>query len=822
MTNPFISPLYNGIRNGQAGESAVCCLFTMQLVVIGLKGKALTYSQNQTKSRFASETGKRVLMQAAYLALGILMSRGMVFENYAPFGAALVAAAPFGCMAAAVVGSVVGYLLPSAITESVRYLAAVLAAGAIRWTLNDLKRVRSHPLFAPFVALGPVVATGIAMGSVEGEAFASDTIVMSLTEGLLAAGAAYFIARTAEAFSTSKGISALNQQELASAALSGCILVLSLAEITLGSVSVGRILAVLAILLCASAGGVPGGSVAGIAAGVVFSLSSPGVSYLSGAYAFSGLMAGMFAQVGRMGSVVAFILSNAVVALSTGEPVTVINGLYEVAAASVIFMAIPKRVESRFASLFAAPLQVVAREGKRARSQDGGVRRAMVSRLRFASKALQDVSESVEEVSRRLSKLSAGDLDGIYEKVAGSTCRLCGMKEYCWGQNYEGTMAVFQDLTVKLRAKGRVTEEDFAPYFVRKCSKINEVSELVNRQYGMLNAREIAERRVSQVRHVVSGQFSGMSDMLYDLSEEIEHCGKVDEPMEERVEELMEKYAIRFQEISCRLDTNGRLEVELEAVREDKPKLQDKAFLQELEKACDRAMDQPCISTTPDRCRMKLSEKSAMRTAIGQAQHVCDNGELCGDHISIFPDGMGKLVVVISDGMGTGGRAAVDGAMAAGILSKLFQAGFSFDCALRIVNSALVVKSGDESLATLDITCVDLFTGAAEFLKAGAPLTLIRKRGRVIRIDAPSLPAGILTEIGFTREQAVLGEEDWILMVSDGAVANGDEWLEQELDSWRGQDEQELADRIVRIACQRRTDGHDDDVTAIALRIHGG
>ncbi|MFR1214328.1 MAG: hypothetical protein ACLSCV_06055 [Acutalibacteraceae bacterium] len=46
--------------------------------------------------------------------------------------------------------------------------------------------------------------------------------------------------------------------------------------------------------------------------------------------------------------------------------------------------------------------------------------------------------------------------------------------------------------------------------------------------------------------------------------------------------------------------------------------------------------------------------------------------------------------------MGTGGRAAVDGAMASNIMGNLVKAGLGFDCALKIVNSAMQVKSGEE------------------------------------------------------------------------------------------------------------------------------
>ena len=136
-------------------------------------------------------------------------------------------------------------------------------------------------------------------------------------------------------------------------------------------------------------------------------------------------------------------------------------------------------------------------------------------------------------------------------------------------------------------------------------------------------------------------------------------------------------------------------------------------------------------------------------------------------------------------GMGSGGRAAVDGAMAAGILAKLAKAGISFDCALRIVNSALLVKSGDESLATLDVARVDLFSGKAEFCKAGAAVSYVVRKGKIHRVDLPSLPAGILTEISFAKETYQLQEGDRLLMISDGVLTEEDAWLEGELLTWR-------------------------------------
>ena len=45
-----------------------------------------------------------------------------------------------------------------------------------------------------------------------------------------------------------------------------------------------------------------------------------------------------------------------------------------------------------------------------------------------------------------------------------------------------------------------------------------------------------------------------------------------------------------------------------------------------------------------------------------------------------FYDGKGHFIMILSDGMGTGGRAAVDGAMASGLMARLLKAGFGYDC----------------------------------------------------------------------------------------------------------------------------------------------
>ena len=170
--------------------------------------------------------------------------------------------------------------------------------------------------------------------------------------------------------------------------------------------------------------------------------------------------------------------------------------------------------------------------------------------------------------------------------------------------------------------------------------------------------------------------------------------------------------------------------------------------------------------------------------------------------------------------MGTGGRAAVDGAMTCAMAESLLKAGIGFDSMLQTVNEALIAKSGDESLSTMDLTCIDLFTGKTEFRKAGAACTVLRKGKRVETIEASSVPIGIMPGVEFAKYQRSLDAGDVIVMVSDGVVAAGSEWL---CDAVLGWDESEnpnlLAQQLTDEARKRRSDGHEDDITALVLVV---
>jgi stage II sporulation protein E len=132
----------------------------------------------------------------------------------------------------------------------------------------------------------------------------------------------------------------------------------------------------------------------------------------------------------------------------------------------------------------------------------------------------------------------------------------------------------------------------------------------------------------------------------------------------------------------------------------------------------------------------------------------------------------------------------------------------------------LLVKSTDESLSTLDVVCIDLYTGKADFMKAGAAATFIRHKDSVAQLEQTSLPIGILKDVSFSNATANLTKGDIILMVSDGVLGDCNNWIQHELRTWdTSNSPDDLARFIINSACERKIGKHLDDMTAIAVYI---
>lgn len=730
-----------------------------------------------------------------WCVMGLLVPRATLFGELAPFGIGLAA-----CGGAANFPTLlclgVGYLLAQPL-HPMRYLLTVALVGAIRWVLAALPEWEHHRLIPPLLAFVCCNGTGLLVLSRSGADPYRTLLIVA--EACVAAGVALFLDRGMEALHH-PGETA-DQTALI---LTGAVGVMAAATVEVGGFSPGRVLAAGMVLLLARWGREVGGSIAGCVLGGAMALSAPGQASLAVALAVGGLTAGVFSRLGRWCQGGLFLLAAGVVTLGETN-LKMLWYIGEIAGACLLFALLPQEWERRLSRILLRSRDLPAVEG---------VRRMTTLRLRVASEAMKEVAGSVETVSRRLDRHGVGDAAALMRGCRDTVCAACPLRGVCW-EREEELVADLCRLIPILQEKG-VAEPQNLQGQGAQCRRKEWLIAHINRGYQRLIAWEGAWRRLQELQTAVEGQFAGTGGLLEGLATRLERPDLVDVELSEQIAALCGDYGMAVVDALCTRDEGNRLTVDILARDTGAPA--GNRWRRQVEQLCGRRFAPPVEARWGERVQVTLTEQPRYRVEQGVAQLCCDRERLCGDTVQVQTVG-GGVLAVLSDGMGSGGRAAVDSAMAAGITTRLWTAGFTPDAVLQTVNAALLVKSREESLATLDVVTVDTHTGRLDSYKAGAATTLLYSGGRVSRIDRPGLPVGILPVIHFEHSHDTLSHGDVLLLVSDGALAGGVAVVEELLRQHAADGSMTALAQAVCAVARGAEEDHGDDITAVALRV---
>ena len=168
--------------------------------------------------------------------------------------------------------------------------------------------------------------------------------------------------------------------------------------------------------------------------------------------------------------------------------------------------------------------------------------------------------------------------------------------------------------------------------------------------------------------------------------------------------------------------------------------------------------------------------------------------------------------------MGSGSRARIDSAFSCGMMTKMLKAGIDLEAALEMLNTSLLVKSSDESFATLDICRIDLNTGDVLTCKAGGAVTYIRCGNTFTSVKEDGLPLGVGFRANYKGKTFRISEGDVIIMTSDG-VHSDPEWLKNIVMRDKHADIDKITETVGE-AMRLSTDSDtEDDMTVIAVKL---
>lgn len=217
-------------------------------------------------------------------------------------------------------------------------------------------------------------------------------------------------------------------------------------------------------------------------------------------------------------------------------------------------------------------------------------------------------------------------------------------------------------------------------------------------------------------------------------------------------------------------------------------------------------------------------EEPSYHLLTGFARAVKESEKVSGDSYSFCEVETGRLLVLLSDGVGSGEAARRESERVIEMMERFLEAGFGKETAVQMVNGALVTSGQEQAMSTLDVCDIDLYTGNCEFLKMGAACTYI-KRGRLVdRLSAQSLPLGVFGEMSSELQSRTLLSGDYVIMLSDGVLEAlsegvGEQMLPEIIGRMEYQNPGEIANQILAYAIGQSKGRIRDDMTVLVAGI---
>ncbi len=738
-----------------------------------------------------------------YFLLGFTLAWARVLETGGPFGMAMVACAGPGAEGVcALLGAALGYLVSGGLDWGVRYLAASVLVFTIAYIVHELPVYRQS-LFMPLATALVMAMTGF-LGSFAYGAVHRPLWAELLLESALAFGGCYFFR---EALSGSRRTTETEElrHNVALMILAACLL-LTLSRLrTLQTVSVGRLLSLLLVMTFAMKGGMLPGAAVGTVLGLAADLAQSGTPFYTMAYAFCGLLSGVFGKHGRFLFVLSFLLADALAVVGAWNATIYLSALLECFCATVLFLLLPGSLLDQLGLM----LQVMERG-----SGESGLRRFVAGRVRQLSEAYGELYQTV--CSGLEEPYNDENVAKVFDRAADAVCVACRNKNRCWNAEYLDTLSAMNDATRAMTEQGSLREEDLPQHFRDRCEGLSAFVTAVNGELRALNYRRQLRCRLQENKSVDWGQYTDVSRVLGQVAAELGSLNGADPLAERRLLRFLRGLDIDAETAVYR-DGRGRVRVVIESGRLT-PLTRQENYLEKLSQVVGTRLCRP--EGQEGSSRLTLLEAEPLAVSVGIAALKKKGESVSGDKGIWFKTDAGVLCVILADGMGAGDAAAEDSARVVGILEKFLRSGVDPAVAMKILNSVMLLRGGENwGFATVDLMCVDLFTGEACFYKYGAAPSYVRCGKVIRRIKGESLAVGLSLGAGDAPDvvRMRLQPESTAVIATDGVLAETeDEWLKTLLGEQQT-DMKALARTVLREAEKRY--GAGDDMTVIALRL---
>ncbi len=555
------------------------------------------------------------------------------------------------------------------------------------------------------------------------------------------------------------------------------------------------------------------GALYGSMTGLICGLAADTVN--SPAFALAGLAAGLIRNI----SAAAASAAASVVGISCGFYMDGFAGLRTLAPGMLVTSLIFTPLAHFDLLRFLPPLPINRYSSKT--EPEESVDEALISqrrqdntlkRLEAISDAMGSLSEVFYNLSDRMRRPGIYETKALTSAVYDKFCAGCERNGICWQKEYSQTDDMFKLLSKQLCHGGAVTENT-APQAMRsKCIRLEKILKNLNEQ----NARLIEEALKTDKLSVFAMDYESMAKLLGEAANECAQEYQKDEVLSKKLRSAAGYMGFRANNIVVygkRKKTVIAGGVDIARLELSSDELRDS-----FGNVCSQRMSAPQFSLDGEYVTMTMTAENRFTVSEAHASSSAANESMSGDCAVSFGGRGGYSYTLISDGMGSGRDAALSSRMCGIFLKKMLESGNSVSVTFEMLSNFLR-GNATECFTTVDLMCIDLILGQAEFIKSGAAPSFVLRGGSVFRIGAKTLPIGITSEINAEKIRFDLEDGDIIVMISDGIAQDTEDgiWLVDILScEWEG-GIQTMATRILEEAQQRN--GRRDDATVALVKV---
>ena len=736
---------------------------------------------------------------------GLLFSFAGFSDNFSPFGIAFACGMPSDLLISATLGNTVGCFLSLDSVSALRYTASALAMAVIIISLKSLGQIQNKPVTRVMVTFITLFVTGFAIALADG--LSAINVLLCFSESVIGGASTFVFSRCVKVFNASYGKSTASSKDATAFVVAFTLLLLSIDSFQFYGVYPVRIIASVFILICGFYGRESGGAIVGICSGITMALSG-NINSSTVFFPLGGLLCGVFSRFGKISCTLAFVFSGLAVSVLSFGAESIVQLVAESIISVFLFFVITYRFSDYLERLLVPVVTSPVIES---------VKSDIVSKLRRAAEYSEEICTSVSAVNNALCKSDRNDFMEILKKTKNSVCGSCGLHENCWKESADTTVTHFNTL-IDLKKNGVYLEYKTVPQgFSSSCIRSESVCSSLNKLYSEYKVKCISESRMKEMYSLATEQFVNVAGLLQSLGESIYRNVKFDMESAAQIRIVATECGLNVSDCVCVLNNTDKMKLELQ-ISTDYKKEDLLTFNNRFESVLNRRFDLPEQERYEDCVKMIYKELPDYKIVHSAVQYNAGSEKYSGDSYSCFSDGEGYFYTVICDGMGTGTKAAITSSLAVSLLEKLIKGGFGIESAIKTINTCLISKSGDECSCSLDLFCVDLYTGYAEFYKCGASDTLVKKHGKAVSVGFESLPLGILGECDIGCGTGYLDSGDVVVLCSDGVRSEDYYDIRHSVKKFNGGSVRDFTVELAE-SIRKKQPEKNDDMTIITLAI---